>query len=528
MKHGEARDLPPCAMSTHCLRLADALDGLVDDEDDLQDQLLLAQLRTHIPTCSTCKTVLSQARRQRNQQRAALQAILREGEERVPSTVFRIQEALRREPERGGSAKKAAQQPIPIAALRQPQRGAKTAYDLQGPLQQNRRVVLRNVVAVAVAAALILAAVGLFNHRLFLNTTTGKSHQSGHSLGNTATPHATQGNAETSFDGWNAAMMAVPDAPGGGRAVTVQNYNFAHNSLSNAGGSLLPPKTQFDGISPDGSDLLYQRSQSGSIFFFRLLHPFGNTGYFFELPDQDAENAIWMSDSRNILIGSFNSGIIKVDTLTGQASAILPHVDAVQLVFYHNDYVYYMDQNASFSRVNITTGAVTTLTAPTANTTFWYSPDATKIYWSNFAVVGQAGIYVMNVDGTGQHLLRSSGTPVGFAADNSLLIMRYTGGQFQVIKLGETAQQDHIMVMNAAPGATSLCPISMPEPHLICDNYVAMAPYGHALIVQGTDADGTYHVWSDNLITHAQTALHPTPNPQIAVQLLGWDRVFAS
>jgi hypothetical protein len=533
MKHQDARSLPPCAMSSHCLRLADVLDNLVPLTDNPQDQLLVAQLQTHLSTCPTCNAVLAQARRQRNQQRAALRTILREGEQKVPSTVLRIHEALDREAERelpnsGARAKKAAQQSIPLTASRQ--HGTRTAYDLSEPLAKNRRVVLRNIAAVAVAAVLILAAVGLFNAHFFPSN-TGSSHTNKTGIENPATTDATPNNADELFGGWNAALMAIPGASGGDSAESIKNYNFVHNSFNNPGANLLPADAVFDGIAPDGSDLLYQFSQSGHTYYSRFLHPFGNTGFFFELNDQDAGNAIWMPDgsdavSRYVLIGTRSMGVIKVDTLTGQAAAILPQLVTNQLEFYRNGYLYYIDTDFGLSRVNLMTGVVTFLTSHSKGTSIWLSPDGTTIYFLNNSSSGAEEIYSMNVNGTNWKLLRSSGVPVGFAADNSLLIIRYVSGQFQVIKLGATEQQDQVVDGNAAPGAVSLCPTSVSLPHQICDNFVAMAPYGHALIVQGTDVNGTYHVWLDNLITHTQIALEPTTDTRTAVQLLGWDRLL--
>ncbi len=527
MKHDGVRGLPPCALSSHCLRLVDGLDSLVPITDDLSDQLLITQLRTHIPTCPTCKAVLAQVRMRRSQQRAALQILLNEGEERVPSTVLRIQEALHREAAREvHSARKSAKETIhaEIATPILHKQTARPAFHLSDTALLRRRTRLRNSLAIAVAAVLILAAVGLFNHR-FLLSTVGSTHST-----RIGTEHPissdTSGAINSLFYGWDSAMMAIPNAPGTNSAFSMQNFHFFHNSSSRIGAGTIPANTIFDSIAPDGSDLLYQTSQSGHTYYYRLLHPLAQTGFFYELSDEDAGNAIWMSDSRNILIGTKNMGVIEVDTLTGQSTAILPQLLAEQLEFFHNGYLYYLDTNAGFSRVNLTTGVVTYLTSHTMNTSLWYSPDGTKIYSVEAGSAG-TGIYSINLDGTNQQFLTSSGTPIGFAADNSLLIMRYANGQFQVIKPGATVQQDQLVVKNAAPGAVSLCPAQTSMQNSICDNFVAMAPYGHALIVQGTDVDGTYHVWSDDLLSNKQVSILPTTDTHIAVQLLGWDRLGA-
>jgi hypothetical protein len=528
MKFEESRSLPPCAMSLHCLRLVDALDSLVPMTDDLQDQLLITQLGAHIPTCPTCKAVLAQARLRRSHLRASLHTILLEGEERVPSTVLRIQQAIRREAaQEVGLVGNVVKKPVHSAMKKTSfqQQTARSASPFRDSLKQRRRTLLRNIAAVAVAAILILAAVGLFNHRFSFSTNVGSSHQSRTGAENPVSTRTSLGDAESLFFGWNSAMMAVPNAPGTGSAMSIRNYNIFHDTYSNLRTATIPANAVFDSIAPDGSDLLYQISQSGHTFYYRLLKPLANTGFFYELNDENAGNAIWMSDSRNILIGTKNMGVIQVDTLTGQSTAILPQLMTDHLEFYHNGYLYFIDTHSGFSRVNITTGIVTYVTSHMMNTSLWYSPDGTKIYTVNSGS-GGVGIYAMNLDGTNQQFVSSSGSPVGFAADNSLLIMRYVSGKFQVIKPGATEQQDQLVATNAAPGAHSLCPAQLNTAGQICDNFVAVAPYGHALIVQGTDADGSYHVWLDDLISNRQVALRPTTDDHIAVQLFGWDRLF--
>lgn len=527
MQHDGARDLPPCAMSLHCLRLVDGLDSLAPITDDLQDQLLIAQLRTHIPTCITCKAVLAQARLRRSQLRASLQTILLESEERIPSTVLSIREALRREVARevSSSDKSAKKEPFSVIQTPfQPKQLTRASQMFDHSSPQPNRSVLRTSIAIAVAAVLILASVGLFNHRFFPSSKFGTSQQTISATANalsTRSPHA--GDASL-FYGWDAAMMAIPNTSRTDSFVTIRNYNFFQNTYSSLGKDMIPSKTVFDGIAPDGSDLLYQISLGGHTLYYRLLNPRANTGFFYKLNEENAGNAIWMSDSRHILIGTKDMGVVQVDTLTGQSTVILPQLMTEQLEFYHNGYLYFIDTNSEFSRVNLTTGVVTYLTPYTMITSLWYSPDGTKIY---SVEAGQAGIgiYSMNLDGTNQQFISNAGTPIGFAADNSLLVMRYANKQFQVIKLGATVLQDQLVFENAAPGAISLCPAQMRTPNQICDNFVAMAPYGHALVVQGTDADGTYHVWLDNLLSQKQVSLQPTTDTRIAVQLLGWDRL---
>src|SRR5690348_12116967 len=97
MKQRGSQSLPPCSLSAQCLRLLDELDVSNDafvSMDSIQDERMLEQLREHIPTCPTCTATLAQARHVRAQQRAALQNLLADSEQRVPSTTSQIFAAI--------------------------------------------------------------------------------------------------------------------------------------------------------------------------------------------------------------------------------------------------------------------------------------------------------------------------------------------------------------------------------------------------------------------------------------------------
>lgn len=542
MNDEQSRGVSPCPLAAHCLRLQDALEHDAVLEDDPSEHILIAELRDHVPHCPTCSAALAQARAIRDQQRAAFVALLDEGEQRVPATVMRIQQAIRREAQ--------TRQPMPVADMPTQQvesaggqsrarRGLRPAAQSVNP---RRAIVWRNVAAVVMAAVVILAATALFSHRLFLPggnqaaqpITTAQSQHPTPSTAQSPAPSASSTRPATPsapgsalFEGWNAAMIAAPI--GSTDLYAIKNYNYTNGFAATISSTPLPANTQFNGISSDGQDLLYQYARSNHVYYARLLTPFADTGYFYELDANNAGNAIWMTNSqapsRYVLINTKNMGVIEVDSVTGQETALLPQVAASKLLAYHAGYLYYVGADLGVDRINIATGAVQRLTGRVMNPTIWISPDNTVMYWVSAGPVGQPGIYAVNLTTLNTEFLRNSGEPVGFAADNALLTVQLLNGQAQIVRVGVTPQQDQVVFANAAPGATSLCAAALATPGQICDNFIAMAPYGHAVIVQGTNADGSYHLWSDDLVTGQQIPLDAASDSHTAAQLLGWDRL---
>lgn len=543
MDNGQSQDMPLCSQTAHCLRLQDALENEAFLEGEPLERALIAELRDHVPHCPTCSAALAQARAMRDRQRAAFVALLDEGEQRVPATVMRIQQAVRRE--------ERARQPMSVADVPtqhiERAGGRSRMWSSQRPaarqVNPRRTIVWRNVAAVAMAAVVILAATALFSHRLFLSggnqaaqpTTTAQSQHPTPSTAqspvpaSSSTPPATPPTPGSAlFEGWNAAMLAAPIGSTG--LYAVKNYNYTNGFSATLNSTPLPANTQFDGISSDGQDLLYQYASSNHIYYARLLTPFTNTGFFYELDADNAGNAIWMpgnqSPSRYVLINTKNMGVIEVDSITGQEKALLPQLAASELLAYHAGYLYYVGADLRVDRFNVETGTIQSLTGRTLNPAIWISPDNSVMYWMNAGPVGQSGIYAVNLMTLNTEFLRSSGEPVGFAADNALLTVQLLNGQVQIVRVGMMPQQDQVVFANAAPGATSLCAAAIATPGQICDNFIAMAPYGHAVIVQGTNADGTYHLWSDDLVTGQQIPLDAASGSHTAAQLLGWDRLL--
>src|SRR5450755_3197798 len=107
MMQGNSRDLPdlpPCPLSKHYLHYLDLLDSpyfLQQQqflmEERAYDLRMVERLRDHVPTCATCTATVRQARWLRSQQRSALSDVLMENEQKVPSTVGAILEAVHQE-----------------------------------------------------------------------------------------------------------------------------------------------------------------------------------------------------------------------------------------------------------------------------------------------------------------------------------------------------------------------------------------------------------------------------------------------
>lgn len=315
------------------------------------------------------------------------------------------------------------------------------------------------------------------------------------------------------------------------------------------------PKAQFGGIAPNGKDILYQASLNNRTQFYTALAPRPGTGFFYEVLNSSpylTGNAIWMPDSRHALVLNPLSGIWNVDVQSGQAQQVvsLPvsgqgwKVDGIQqLLAYHDGFIYFQggggaDCMGAICRLQINTSHPTLThysVRQTGNSNFLLSPDARTIYYCNTGPVGKGGLYAVNSDGSQSRILRQSatgsdcgsGTPVGFAQDNGLVAISHTNGKFEVVELGATPQQDHVLFADAAPGATSLCASSNEQQFSqdVCPQDIALSPYSHGLAVQGASSNGALQLWATDLISGKQQVINPTNNGGKPVQLLGWDQL---
>ncbi|QBD78272.1 hypothetical protein EPA93_20625 [Ktedonosporobacter rubrisoli] len=515
-----SRGLPACPLSIHCFRL---LDELTDEkhyelsdqsasEEERRDRKLLEELRVHIPTCASCQLALAHARSVRAWQRGALSELVAEGELRVPSTKATIMAALHKEQQRRPQLKEVSSKP----ALSK-QRSPRPRQRPEKFIGSRAPVVWRNVFALAAVAVFVFASLGLFARMVWLRAHTGD------------TPASVSSTAARLANGWSSVVIGLSTESGttnNGRT-TVTSYELISGMSTSLTPPSLPNNAQLDGISYDGLNLLYQFWQNGRVYY-HTLEPLAGDGSFYSIDADEAGDAIWMPDDRHVLITTTHSGLVKADIATGATQKI----DAQKIehpIFYSDGFLYFNhgDQDASGSlfRLNLTTGAVQPVVKTLQGHSYLLSPDGKTIFYTDKDGESSTAIYAVHSDGTGATQLRKldAAIPIGFAADNALLLLQEAGSKFQVIKLGKTSQsQDQVVLADAAPGAAALCDDSSYTP--ICDEDVILAPYGRFLSVIGAYSDGSRKVWVDDLQT-GKTHVLLTPAPSIGVQLTGWSRI---
>ncbi|MEO8972245.1 MAG: hypothetical protein ABI406_11680 [Ktedonobacteraceae bacterium] len=477
--------------------------------------------------------------------RSALKDVLAASEKLVPPTTGIILAAIRQEqPSQrvDTSSVDAQEQELEPGSFVPPVHSPPQTARLSS---RRTRVIWQNIAAIAAVIVIILASVGLFSHRFFVPTTgtsgTPTSHktpaQTAQPLlsptaipSSSSAPSPTAGSPSTStpaatavpFEGWNRVALVTP-------GLMLANLNYLTDCCTTLDSVTLPSGTIFDGVSQDGQNVMYHTVNNGTTVYYTLLSARKNVAiYTFK---GNGGNAIWLN-STYALITTFSS-VIAVNVQSGIASTYLPSLMASHLNFFRMPYLFFnggADRTTdALYRIDINTGAVQQITFGSTGAIFWLSPDGTTVYFANtVGPTGNPGIYAVNSDGTNMHLLRQypSGTPIGYAADSySLMIMRVENGAFQVLKLGATAQLDQVVLNNAAPGATALCTTTSAGTNPICGANFALAPYGHALVVQGLYPDGTYKVWSNDLTTGKQMVVPSLSGINSPVQLIGWDKI---
>lgn len=341
------------------------------------------------------------------------------------------------------------------------------------------------------------------------------------------------------YNAWHDVLIVSSDL----KATTIANYDILNGSNT----QLTAPKppldgTHIDGISHDGSNMLYHLSSSGHTFYYTLTSV-ARTGFFYELADENVgstNNAIWLPDNRHVLISTANNGVVKVDVQTGQSNTVVHTLKTAGLVVYRAPYLYFIGAEdratGALYRVNVdgSNAVPVQVTWPSPNTTFWVSPDGATVYFVNNGSAGQAGIYGFKSDGSdvssNPQPLRTDGVPVGYAADNKLVLVNEVQGKFQLVKLGATSDQDQVLLADVAPNAVSLCDGAVnPGIVPICDSSIALAPLGSALMVEAGYADESHKVWSIDLQTGARFELTtPAGLSNVQLKLIGWDQIASN
>ncbi len=549
MKQKDSGRFQPCPFSAHCLRLIDDLDSPsisqqfeeISITQDIQDEYLLGQLRLHVPDCPTCTAVLTNARRVRSQQRAAFYSLLQENESAVPSTVPQIFAAIYREQDGSVPGRKRIQYyleelVVPLGVAPCPDSG-NGKHDLVGKTHTSgrSRKLLRNAFSLATVAAVVFAAIGLFGHMF-------ASSQSSVTFGLHARDDSNQSAAPPARLNFGSFLIGftVLSASSALAVTSIYNYDAGTEDREQLGQSLTAASVQLDGIPADGQNLLYHYV-SGNSVHYQTVQPGAGTGSFYQLNanDWNAGNAIWM-DSSHVFVADGERGVVEVDTQSGSTVRQLPVPRTIHLAFYQTPYLYYISglpiqQGVwpALYRINIakSNDSPQRISMRSPGSTFWLSPDGSKIFYLNKGPDGKRGIYAVNTDGTHSQLLRSGdATPIGYKDNNTLMFMQEVNEKFQVVQLVTAPKQKEQVVMNdAAPGAVSLCDRQVPTATSpICDNDITLAPSGQNLILNAFYPGGKHRIILDDLASNKSNILMQNLDSKTQVQLPGWDTMSVS
>ena len=134
----------------------------------------------------------------------------------------------------------------------------------------------------------------------------------------TLTTQTTAYISSSSSRGWNSFMLGFRIASNQAQAGVV-NVDYASGKTELLTQYMLL-NPQYDGIAPDGKDLLYQQSQNGRTQYYTVLSPRPKTGFFYE--QRATGNAIWLPDSRHALVLDQDRGVTQLDLQTGQAQKV--------------------------------------------------------------------------------------------------------------------------------------------------------------------------------------------------------------
>ncbi|WP_052888836.1 hypothetical protein [Thermogemmatispora carboxidivorans] len=542
MKRKERPDSPSCPLSIHCLRLLDELDApatpasaegepapptLQGDESEL-----LSRVRLHLPECQICSRLVAQARYERDHQRQLLRQFLEEAERRTPSTQERIMQAIRS----GQPPAKADQEslaminhadhggenqhrPLPFAVFsRFPELTAQPPSLVRSP----RRSPLLETLALVATILFVLLSTGSLGY-LLLRQASSQAPAS-------SPPTAISLKATYQSLAWKAIAVVYPSPDEVGRYL-LYNYDPFNGHKRLLTSTCCDASSAVDGIAHSGRDLLYHETVGQLRLFRTLLHP----EPIFSCSCSQS-SAVWTTDDSHLLI-NVGSELFLVD-LAGKEEPIYssPLLQDSTLTFYYNDFLFFTHQERAkevLYRLDLASGTLSSIASrplttaqdtatPTSSSPapWLLSPTGSAIYYSAGSGLG-ATIYMVNSDGSNLHSLNRQGIPLGFTDDNHLLFLQEAQGAFAVRRLGNTPQQDQLVVVNAAPGARS-----------ILTNGLALAPYGWALLTEALYPDHSLRIWATDLTTHAQKLLLSLSATQVTQlgtpQLVGWDQLPTS
>ena len=509
--------LPDCPLSTQCLLYADMLDSpgvnsqdnqgswsTIKNDRDAREERFIEQLRAHVPTCPTCRAILAEVRSQRE----AIRSTLHVGEREVPSTAPRIIAALRQE---------ASITPLtphtPVPTERVQHATSLQPHIVETPVPKQRRGRWMEFLSIAVAAALVLLTVGVLGR--FVLSHGGAGSAASNSAG---TGGISNGPVQTQSASWSSVIITY--TLNGTTFIT--NYNplsGQHAELA----SFTHTQVAVDGVAHSGYQVLYHVYDGSQTRYY--VYPDTQTPVY--TITGHGGSGIWSSaDNDHYLFINTGQGIAQIDVVAHSSHTLSfpkPATSPMAL-FYRDNYLYFVQAPnplASYSsgilyRLNLQDNQTnpTQVTPCSHPTNPWMSPSGSIIYY-NCGSQGQNQLYAVNVDGTNAHLLRTDAGPlIGYAEDNSLIVLRVNEPHLQVVQLGASTQQDRVILPDIAPGATA-----------IQTSDIAVAPYGYALVTKATYANNVEKLlYSDLMTQDTQEVLLPVGVHD--VHAIGWDKLI--
>jgi hypothetical protein len=109
------------------------------------------------------------------------------------------------------------------------------------------------------------------------------------------------------------------------------------------------------------------------------------------------------------------------------------------------------------------------------------------------------------------------------------MLLQQDGNRLEVIQMGATpGAPEHVVLADAAPGATSLCgPSGTLAIIAVCDQNAALQPYGNGLLLHAYYANGSQSLVYDDLLAGTSHAIRSLA-ADASVQLPGWSKLSPS
>jgi hypothetical protein len=400
------------------------------------------------------------------------------------------------------------------------------------PHPSQHRSLFQNFLTLATVAAVILAAVGLLNRFTSQNGTAPASNQSSRPQQPPIQP-----DFASKSDGWDSMVigLTVLSATGMVKSLAFYSYNVGSGKTEQLFSSAQAfSAVSLEGVSQDGQHLLYNTTSTDQQKSYTTFSPATGSHALYQLDASQGGNAIWL-DATHVLVQNTGGTVIELDAQSGTVAHTWP-LETGRLIFYRQPFLYFVGAEnlvaGALYRVNLSNANPTPqpVARTTPNTRFWLSIDGTTVFYANQGAAGEQGIYAVGSDGKNSRLLRKGpGLPIGYAANNALMLLEQDGNRLEVIQMGATpGAPEHVVLSDAAPGATSLCgPSGTLAIIAVCDQNAALQPYGNGLLLHAYYANGSQGLVYDDLLAGTSHVIRSLP-ADASVQLPGWSKLSPS